>query len=79
MVCFATALAAAARTALRCCGFLSNCARSCFSSSSDRTSCRSPLANQMRLILHTAAYWLTLDVRNAIPGPQPLASGVARR
>src|SRR5690242_18342389 len=25
---------------------------------SDRTSCRSPLANQMRLILHTAAYWL---------------------
>jgi Transposase DDE domain group 1 len=26
---------------------------------SDRTSCRSPLANQMRLILHTAAYWLT--------------------
>jgi DDE family transposase len=42
---------------------------------SDRTSCRSPVANQMRLILHTAAYWLTLDVRNAIPGPQPLASG----
>ena len=25
---------------------------------SDRTSCRSPLANQMRPILHTAAYWL---------------------
>ncbi len=23
---------------------------------SDRTSCRSPLANQMRLVLHTAAY-----------------------
>jgi hypothetical protein len=42
---------------------------------SDRTSCRSPLANQMRLILHTAAYWLMLAVRNAIPGPQPLASG----
>src|SRR6266566_2658482 len=33
---------------------------------SDRTSCRSPLANQMRLILHTAAYWLTLTVRDAI-------------
>jgi hypothetical protein len=33
------------------------------------------LANQMRLILHTAAYWLMLAVRNAIPGPQPLASG----
>ncbi|MGD0110016.1 MAG: IS1380 family transposase [Rhodopila sp.] len=42
---------------------------------SDRTSCRSPLANQMRLILHTAAYWLMLDVRNAIPRPQKLATG----
>jgi hypothetical protein len=42
---------------------------------SDRTSCRSPLANQVRLILHTAAYWLMLDIRNAIPRPQPLASG----
>jgi Transposase DDE domain group 1 len=29
----------------------------------------------MRLILHTAAYWLMLAVRNAIPGPQALASG----
>jgi Transposase DDE domain group 1 len=28
----------------------------------------------MRLILHTAAYWLMLMVRNAIPKPQPLAS-----
>ena len=42
---------------------------------SDRTSCRSPLANQMRLILHTAAYWLMLTVRDTIPRPQPLASG----
>jgi hypothetical protein len=42
---------------------------------SDRTSCRSPLANQMRLILHTAAYWLMLEVRNAIPRPQKLATG----
>jgi hypothetical protein len=42
---------------------------------SDRTSCRSPLANQMRLILHTVAYWLVLEIRNAIPAPQPLASG----
>jgi hypothetical protein len=42
---------------------------------SDRTRCRSPLANQMRLILHTAAYWLMLEVRDAIPRPQPLASG----
>jgi hypothetical protein len=42
---------------------------------SDRTSCRSPLANQMRLILHTAAYWLMRTLRDAIPQPQPLASG----
>jgi len=40
---------------------------------SDRTSCRSPLANQVRLVLHTAAYWLLLKVRDAIPRPQPLA------
>ena len=42
---------------------------------SDRTSCRSPLANQMRLILHTTAYWLMLTVRAAIPRPQALANG----
>jgi hypothetical protein len=42
---------------------------------SDRTRCRSPLANQMRLTLHTAAYWLMRMVRDAIPRPQPLASG----
>ncbi len=41
---------------------------------SDRTSCRSPLANQVRLVLHTAAYWLMLTVRDAIPKPQPLAT-----
>jgi hypothetical protein len=41
---------------------------------SDRTSCRSPLANQMRLILHTAAYWLTLAVRDAIPKVHALAT-----
>lgn len=40
---------------------------------SDRTSCRSPLANQVRLVLHTAAYWLMLKLRDAIPKPQPLA------
>ena len=40
---------------------------------SDRTSCRSLLANQMRLILHTAAYWLVHAVRAVIPPPQPLA------
>jgi hypothetical protein len=32
-----------------------------------------PLANQVRLLLHTAAYWLLLAVRDAIPEPQPLA------
>jgi hypothetical protein len=39
---------------------------------SDRTSCRSPLANQMRLILHTAAYWLLLDIRDSVPSWHPL-------
>ena len=37
-------------------------------------SCRSPLANQMRLILHTAAYWLILTVRDAIPPTHALAT-----
>ena len=32
------------------------------------------LANQVRLVLHTAAYWLMLTVRDAIPKPQPLAT-----
>jgi hypothetical protein len=41
----------------------------------DRTSCRSPLANQMRLILHTSAYWLLRETRDAIPATQALASG----
>jgi hypothetical protein len=34
---------------------------------SDRTSCRSPNANQFRLILHTAAYWLLHALRAAAP------------
>ena len=38
-------------------------------------SCRSPLANQMRLILHTAAYWLMRTIREIIPFMQPLAKG----
>ena len=41
---------------------------------SDRTSCRSALANQVRLVLHTAAYWLMLTVRDAIDKPHPLAN-----
>lgn len=40
---------------------------------SDRTSCRSALANQVRLVLHTAAYWLMLTVRDAIPKSRDLA------
>lgn len=34
---------------------------------SDRTSCQSPTANQFRLILHTAAYWLMHGLRAAAP------------
>ena len=40
---------------------------------SDRTSCRSAIANQVRLVLHTAAYWLMLTVRDAIPKQRDLA------
>lgn len=40
---------------------------------SDRTSCRDPKANQFRLILHTAAYWLMLTVRNTLPKRSPLS------
>ncbi len=39
---------------------------------SDRTSCRSANANQMRLILHTAAYWLLWTVRRAMPATAAL-------
>ena len=41
---------------------------------SDRTSCRAAIANQVRLVLHTAAYWLMLAVREAIPKARDLAS-----
>ncbi len=41
--------------------------------SSDRTSCRSPLANQMRLVLHTAAYWLMRHLGTAVPPAHKLA------
>jgi hypothetical protein len=41
---------------------------------SDRTACRSPLANQVRLVLHTAAYWLLLTLRDRIPRTHDLAS-----
>ena len=41
---------------------------------SDRTSCRDPKANQFRLILHTAAYWLMLGMRNAAPKRLPVST-----
>jgi transposase InsO family protein len=40
---------------------------------SDRTSCRSPIANQVRLVLHTAAYWLMLTIRAAVPKTHQLS------
>jgi len=40
---------------------------------SDRTSCHSATANQVRLSLHTAAFWLTHTVRAAIPEGHSLA------
>jgi hypothetical protein len=39
---------------------------------SDRTSCRWAVANQMRLVLHTAAYWLMLTLREAVPASHHL-------
>jgi hypothetical protein len=41
---------------------------------SDRTSCRSPTANQFRLILHTAAYWLLHTLRAAAPAASSWAA-----
>src|SRR3974377_1431013 len=40
---------------------------------SDRMSCHSATANQVRLVLHTAAFWLMHGVRAALPPPDPLA------
>jgi hypothetical protein len=40
---------------------------------SDRTSCHSAIANQVRLVLHTAAFWLMAVVRSVIPEGSPLA------
>jgi hypothetical protein len=41
---------------------------------SDRMSCHSATANQVRLVLHTAAFWLMHGVRAAIPSADPLAT-----
>src|SRR6202158_1281565 len=40
---------------------------------SDRMSCHSAIANQVRLVFHTAAYWLMNRVRAPIPPAHPLA------
>ena len=40
---------------------------------SDRLSCHSAVANQVRLVLHTAAFWLVHKVRAAIPADSALA------
>jgi hypothetical protein len=40
---------------------------------SDRTSCHSATANQVRLVLHTAAYWLMHHLRSRLPETSPLA------
>ena len=41
---------------------------------SDRTSCRSANANQMRLFLHTAAFWLMWRIQQEIPKATALAT-----
>src|SRR6201998_1488117 len=41
---------------------------------SDRMSCHSATANQVRLALHTAAFWLMHGVRAAVPLTSPLAT-----
>jgi DDE family transposase len=41
---------------------------------SDRMSCHSATANQVRLAFHTAAFWLMHGVRAAIPQMSPLAT-----
>jgi hypothetical protein len=40
---------------------------------SDPTSCHSATANQVRLVLHTAAFWFLHAVCCAVPEPHPLA------
>jgi Transposase DDE domain group 1 len=40
---------------------------------SQRTSCHSATANQVRLVPHTAAFWLIHAVRSRIPERNPLA------
>ena len=49
------------------------CARGQGQLASDWTCCQSPIANQFRLVLHTAAYWLMLALRDAVPRRMTLA------
>ena len=44
-----------------------------FQMASDRTSCQSAIANQVRLVLHTGTYSLILALRNTIPATHELA------
>jgi Transposase DDE domain group 1 len=47
---------------------------------SGRTSCTKATANQFRLLIHTAAYWLMLTLRGQAPRTSPeLVEGLARR
>jgi len=45
---------------------------------SDHMACHSATANQVQLVLHTAAYWLMLGVRDAIPQTEPARKGGVR-
>ena len=45
---------------------------------SDRTSCTKATANQFRLLIHTAAYWLMLSLRGLAPKHLVLARGPVR-
>jgi hypothetical protein len=38
---------------------------------SDRTSCISSLANQFRLVLHTIAYWIMIELRRLVAATRP--------
>ena len=40
---------------------------------SDRTSCPSPTANQVRLVPHAAAFWVLHELRAAVPKTRDLA------
>jgi hypothetical protein len=46
---------------------------------SDRMSCHSATTNQVRLVLHTAAFWLLHGVRAAIPLANQTRSSASSR